>query len=91
MGNDEPSSNWFLNSRFYHLVREQMDLYCWTMSLTTAIFFFKQKSKSLPFAAHFREENYPEDLDVASMLPSVWEKHPEVQLDAPVEEYHRGK
>lgn len=34
---------------------------------------------------HFRNENYPHELDVAKMLPAVWEKHPEVQLDAPVE------
>lgn len=38
---------------------------------------------------HFREESYPHELDVATMLPAMWEKHPEVQLDAPVEEYRR--
>lgn len=40
---------------------------------------------------HFRQESYPHELDVAAMLPAVWRKHPEVHLDAPVEEYRRGK
>lgn len=39
---------------------------------------------------HFREENYPEELD-ASMVTNLdpWEKHPQVCLDAEVAEYRR--
>lgn len=39
---------------------------------------------------HFRDENYPDELDIAMVLnTSDWEKHEEVVLDAPVEEYRR--
>ncbi|KAG8157460.1 hypothetical protein KVR01_012844 [Diaporthe batatas] len=39
---------------------------------------------------HLREENYPEELDMPMVLNTPdWEKHEDVVLDAPVEEYRR--
>lgn len=76
------------------MIREHRELYFSAMSRETpppspSSYIFLN-TKSYP-VVHFREENYPEELDVAAMLPAVWEKHSEVQLDAPVEEYRLGK
>ncbi|KAJ0117578.1 Shaggy-related protein kinase theta [Diaporthe amygdali] len=36
---------------------------------------------------HFREENYPHELEIPMVLEKIWEKHPEVRLDAEVSKY----